>query len=242
MRQQRTSPARVCSKAFQSIKAFDSKGLVAPMDFSRPGQPPAREVMVLQPDPGVAGTLSGRSPAVRLQAGGRVRPRRLRRTDTTDVDPTSRLSEDRPCEARCRTSRSRSCTCFERAEQLFFDKEIVTETGTGRERTTYGEWARRTRCLGGGSTHSSVPEDARVATFAWNTARHLELYFAVPCSGRVVHTLNIRLFPEQLDLHHQPRGGRCDLRRPVAGRAAVATPRRMSRTVQHVVVMDDGPR
>jgi ABC-type branched-subunit amino acid transport system substrate-binding protein len=45
-------------KAFQSIKSFDSKGLVAPMDFSRPGQPPARQVMVLKPDPAVAGTLT----------------------------------------------------------------------------------------------------------------------------------------------------------------------------------------
>jgi ABC-type branched-subunit amino acid transport system substrate-binding protein len=45
-------------KAFRSITAFDSKGLVAPMDFSRPGQPPAREVMVLQPDPAVDGTLT----------------------------------------------------------------------------------------------------------------------------------------------------------------------------------------
>src|SRR4029077_20076425 len=40
--------------------------------------------------------------------------------------------------------------------------------------------------------------DGRVATFAWNTDRHLELYFAAPCTGRVLHTLNIRLFPEQL--------------------------------------------
>ncbi len=37
-----------------------------------------------------------------------------------------------------------------------------------------------------------------MATFGWNTARHLGLYFAAPCSGRVLHTLNIRLFPEQL--------------------------------------------
>jgi acyl-CoA synthetase (AMP-forming)/AMP-acid ligase II len=43
-----------------------------------------------------------------------------------------------------------------------------------------------------------ISADGRVATFAWNTARHLELYFAVPCTGRVLHTLNIRLFPEQL--------------------------------------------
>src|SRR4029077_4364186 len=43
-----------------------------------------------------------------------------------------------------------------------------------------------------------VSADGRVGTFAWNTARHLELYFAAPCSGRVLHTLNIRLFPEQV--------------------------------------------
>jgi fatty-acyl-CoA synthase len=87
---------------------------------------------------------------------------------------------------------------FERAEQLFSDKEIVTVTGSGHERTTYGAWAQRTRSLGGALDELGVADDARVATFAWNSARHLELYFAVPCSGRVVHTLNIRLFPEQV--------------------------------------------
>ena len=43
-----------------------------------------------------------------------------------------------------------------------------------------------------------VSPDGRVATFAWNSARHLELYFAAPCTGRVLHTLNIRLFADQL--------------------------------------------
>jgi fatty-acyl-CoA synthase len=43
-----------------------------------------------------------------------------------------------------------------------------------------------------------VSADGRLGTFCWNTARHLELYLAVPCTGRVLHTLNIRLFPEQL--------------------------------------------
>ena len=37
-----------------------------------------------------------------------------------------------------------------------------------------------------------------MATFAWNTYRHLEIYFGAPCSGRVLHTLNIRLFPDQV--------------------------------------------
>ena len=75
---------------------------------------------------------------------------------------------------------------------------MTTLTADGRERTTYGEWAERTRRLGGALDALGIAADGRVATFAWNTARHLELYFAAPCSGRVLHTLNIRLFPEQL--------------------------------------------
>ncbi len=43
-----------------------------------------------------------------------------------------------------------------------------------------------------------VSPAGRVGTFCWNTGRHLELYFAAPCTGRVLHALNIRLFPEQL--------------------------------------------
>jgi fatty-acyl-CoA synthase len=87
---------------------------------------------------------------------------------------------------------------FRRAERLFGEKEIVTGTARGLQRTTYGEWAERTRRLGGVLDQLGISEDGRVATFAWNTSRHMELYFAAPCSGRVLHTLNIRLFPEQL--------------------------------------------
>src|SRR5438876_11896004 len=87
---------------------------------------------------------------------------------------------------------------FHRAERLFGDKPIVTATPGGRERTTIGSWAERARRLGGVLDGLGVADDGRVGTFAWNTARHLELYFAAPCSGRVLHTLNIRLFPDQL--------------------------------------------
>jgi fatty-acyl-CoA synthase len=87
---------------------------------------------------------------------------------------------------------------FDRAERYYPTKQIVTATATGRDRTTYGEWASRTRKLGGALNTLGISADGRVGTFAWNTARHLELYFAAPCSGRVAHTLNIRLFPEQL--------------------------------------------
>lgn len=87
---------------------------------------------------------------------------------------------------------------FDRAEQYHGHKPIVTATGAGRERTTYASWADRTRRLGGALDALGISADGRVATFAWNTARHLELYFAAPCTGRVLHTLNIRLFPDQL--------------------------------------------
>jgi acyl-CoA synthetase (AMP-forming)/AMP-acid ligase II len=87
---------------------------------------------------------------------------------------------------------------FDRAEKYHGHKEIITATPQGVERTTYGQWARRTRQLAGVLDTLGISADGRVATFAWNTARHLELYFAAPCTGRVLHTLNIRLFPEQL--------------------------------------------
>jgi fatty-acyl-CoA synthase len=87
---------------------------------------------------------------------------------------------------------------FHRAERMYGDKRIVTATPEGLERTTYADWAQRTRRLAGALDALEISADGRVATFAWNTARHLELYFAAPCSGRVLHTLNIRLFPDQL--------------------------------------------
>jgi fatty-acyl-CoA synthase len=87
---------------------------------------------------------------------------------------------------------------FDRAEKYHRSKTITTATATGKDVITYGDWAERTRRLGGVLDDLGISPDGRVATFAWNTARHLELYFAAPCTGRVLHTLNIRLFPEQV--------------------------------------------
>src|SRR3954470_14372156 len=87
---------------------------------------------------------------------------------------------------------------FNRAERLFPDKGVATSQAGGIERITYGEWAGRTRRLATVLDQLEVSADGRVGTFAWNTSRHLELYFAAPCSGRVLHTLNIRLFPDDI--------------------------------------------
>ena len=87
---------------------------------------------------------------------------------------------------------------FHRAEQLFAHKPLVTATANGETATTVGELAGRVRRLATVLDGLGISADGRVGTFCWNTARHLELYCAAPCTGRVLHTLNIRLFPEQL--------------------------------------------
>ncbi len=86
----------------------------------------------------------------------------------------------------------------ERAERLFADREIVSRTKEGVERSTYGEAVRRARRLASSLQRLGVGPGDRVATFGWNSLRHLELYFAVPSMGAVLHTLNIRLFEDDL--------------------------------------------
>ncbi|MDN5914619.1 MAG: long-chain fatty acid--CoA ligase [Pseudonocardia sp.] len=87
---------------------------------------------------------------------------------------------------------------FHRAEQLFGHKKIVTATATGQDTISIADWAVRVRRLATVLDTLGVGAEGRVGTFCWNTSRHLELYLAAPCTGRVLHTLNIRLFPEQL--------------------------------------------
>ena len=65
-------------------------------------------------------------------------------------------------------------------------------------RATFGEVSDRVDRLARALGNLGVGEGERVGTFAWNNQRHLELYFAIPCVGAVLHTLNIRLFADQL--------------------------------------------
>ena len=128
---------------------------------------------------------------------------------------------------------------FDRAENLFHDKTIVTATATGKETRTYGEWAARTRRLGGVLADLGISADGRVATFGWNTANHLELYFAAPCSGRVLHTLNIRLFPEQLTyIANHAEDEVIFVDRSLL--ALLQPLLKTFETVKHIVIMDDG--
>jgi fatty-acyl-CoA synthase len=80
------------------------------------------------------------------------------------------------------------------------DVEIVSVTmDTPRHRCTWRDVFRRTRQLANALTAAGVKPGDRVASLAWNDYRHLELYYAVSCMGAVMHTINPRLFPEQLE-------------------------------------------
>ena len=128
---------------------------------------------------------------------------------------------------------------FHRAVELFGDKRILTASPRGLEDTTYADWGERTRRLGGVLDDLGVTDDGRVGTFAWNTERHFALYFAVPCTGRVLHTLNIRLFADQLTYvvnHAQDEVIFAD--RSLL--ALLAPVMKDLESVRHIVVMDDG--
>jgi acyl-CoA synthetase (AMP-forming)/AMP-acid ligase II len=78
------------------------------------------------------------------------------------------------------------------------DGEVVTATADSLRSRSYAELAGRTARLANALRDLGVTGDQRVGTFQWNNAEHLEAYLAVPSMGAVLHTLNIRLFPEQL--------------------------------------------
>ncbi len=79
--------------------------------------------------------------------------------------------------------------------------EVVTLTGgdgSGSVRASFGEISARVDRLARALGRLGIEPGDRVGTFAWNNQRHFELYIAVPCIGAVLHTLNVRLFAEQL--------------------------------------------
>ena len=87
---------------------------------------------------------------------------------------------------------------LERANTFFPYKEIVTREEADLHRYTYEDLTQRVARLSNALRGLGVKEGDRVATFAWNTYRHLEAYFATPVMGAVVHTVNIRLATEDI--------------------------------------------
>src|SRR4051795_4530695 len=76
--------------------------------------------------------------------------------------------------------------------------KVITFTGDGYVESTFADVSDRADQLAAALARLGVREGDRVGTFMWNNQTHLEAYLAVPCMGAVLHTLNIRLFPEQL--------------------------------------------
>jgi acyl-CoA synthetase (AMP-forming)/AMP-acid ligase II len=85
------------------------------------------------------------------------------------------------------------------AEKHHWDVEIVSRRVEGDiHRSTWANIAHRSRQVANGLDKWNLGAGARVATLAWNGYRHLELYFGVSSSGRVIHTVNPRLHPDQI--------------------------------------------
>lgn len=83
-------------------------------------------------------------------------------------------------------------------ETYFADSKVITVHADHYQEASYAEVARRAARLASALSKHGVSAGDRVGTFLWNNQTHLEAYLAIPSMGAVIHTLNIRLFPEQL--------------------------------------------
>ena len=84
------------------------------------------------------------------------------------------------------------------AERLHPRKTVATKTADGIKTATYAGVIERSRRLAGALRGLGVKDHERVATLCWNHQEHLEAYIAVPCMGAILHTLNLRLFPDDI--------------------------------------------
>jgi fatty-acyl-CoA synthase len=130
---------------------------------------------------------------------------------------------------------------FERTRKLFWRKTLGTRVpGGGIARYSYADWADRTCRLAAALQGLGLGKGDRVGTFAWNSHRHLEVYFAAPLMGMVLHTINIRLSAQDIAYivnHAEDRVLVVDascwpLLEPI---------RSQLRSVRHVIVMRDTP-
>jgi fatty-acyl-CoA synthase len=142
---------------------------------------------------------------------------------------------------------------LERSAKLFPSQEIVSKSPAGIHTYRYADFHRRVHSLAHGLAKLGIRQGDRVGTLCWNSSRHLELYFAIPCYGAVMHTLNLRLPSDQLayiinhaqdrvifvdaSLYpHPPTHPRSDpLRQTIRHPAGRRNPRRRLRTVAAIL-------
>ena len=87
---------------------------------------------------------------------------------------------------------------FLHGRRVFANSKVLTYHGDSVQEASFAEVGDRADKLASALRRLGVGEGDRVGTFCWNNQHHLEAYFAIPCMGAILHTLNIRLFPEQL--------------------------------------------
>jgi fatty-acyl-CoA synthase len=124
-------------------------------------------------------------------------------------------------------------------QRVYGDSEVVTVEPGGDRRSTFTQVAGRAERLAAALKRLGVGNGDRVGTFAWNDQEHLEAYLAVPSMGAVLHTLNIRLFPEQLAYvvnHGEDKVVIVD----ASVAPLLARVRDQCKTVEHVIVVGEG--
>jgi fatty-acyl-CoA synthase len=130
---------------------------------------------------------------------------------------------------------------FERARKIFHRKTMATRVpGVGLWRYTYADYADRVCRLSAALAKLGLAKGDRVGTFAWNSHRHMEVYFAAPLMGMVLHTVNIRLSPQDITYiinHAEDRVLVVD-----ASLWHLVEPiRKDLKSVKHFIVMKDSP-
>ncbi len=130
---------------------------------------------------------------------------------------------------------------FERSRKIFHRKTMATRVpGLGLQRYTYGDYADRVCRLSAALAGLGLKKGDRVGTFAWNSHRHMEIYFAAPLMGMVLHTVNIRLSAQDVTYiinHAEDQVLIVD-----ASLWHLLEPIRKDLTsVKHVIVMKDSP-
>ena len=126
-----------------------------------------------------------------------------------------------------------------RGQAVYGDSRVITLGPEGYRDSSFSEVGARAEQLAKALRRLGVGDDDRVGTFAWNDQEHLEAYLAVPSMGAVLHTLNIRLFPEQLAYvvnHAEDRVVIVD----ASVAPLFARVRDQCKTVEHVVVVGEG--
>jgi fatty-acyl-CoA synthase len=119
------------------------------------------------------------------------------------------------------------------------DSTVTTFTGDGYVTATFAEVAARADRLAAALSRLGVGDGDRVGTFMWNNQSHFEAYLAIPCMGAVLHTLNVRLFPDQLAFvidHAEDRVIIVD----ASIAPLLARVRDRLTSVQHIIVVGEG--